>query len=134
MVGTPHMHSYRLKAAVVALLAVALFVATPFLLEHPHHSDLTENTRCAVCLVASAHVTPTRVVLNLVPEPTSFSCVHTPDDAFASRPRTHTRNEARTNVRIYPHTPGAVRRYVSDTSWFNMKSATSARETRTVQR
>jgi hypothetical protein len=35
---------------------------------------------------------------------------------------------------IYQHTPGAVRTYVSDASWFNMKSATSAREMRTVSK
>ena len=34
----------------------------------------------------------------------------------------------------YQQTPAAERRYVSSVSWFNMKSATSAREMRTVQR
>jgi len=87
------MHSYRLRGAIVALLAAALFVATPFLLGHHHHSDLTENTRCAVCVFASAHVTPAPAPFELVPEQTSVPCVHTPDIAFVSSPRTHSRNE-----------------------------------------
>src|SRR6266508_6215533 len=35
---------------------------------------------------------------------------------------------------LHQQTPGAHRRYVSEVSWFSMKSATSEREMRTVQR
>jgi hypothetical protein len=52
----------------------------------------------------------------------------TEDAACSSRPSHFT---LRLN---YQHNPGAVRRYVSDTSWFSMNSATSAREMRTVKR
>ena len=40
----------------------------------------------------------------------------------------------RCNHVIYQHTPGADPRYMSPASWFSIKSATSAREMRTVQK
>ncbi len=80
-------------AAVLAFVAVAVFVATPFLLEHHHHSDLVENTQCAVCLLASAHITPAPATIDVALELTSIRLARTPDETLTSGPRTHTRNE-----------------------------------------
>lgn len=60
-------------AAVLAVLAVTMFVLAPFLLSHHHHSDISEDTRCAVCVFASANVTPPPAVCVVAPSEMSFS-------------------------------------------------------------
>jgi hypothetical protein len=58
MISMRHMRRGSRAAAVLAVLAVTMFVLAPFLLSHHHHSDISEDTRCAVCVFASANVTP----------------------------------------------------------------------------
>jgi hypothetical protein len=79
--------------AVVALLAVALFVAAPYLLVHHHHADPSQNSRCAVCLFASAHVAPAQPAPAPPPELALTHCLYTADDTLIPGPRPHTRNQ-----------------------------------------
>ena len=86
------MRTNRVRA-LLALLAIGLFVAAPLLLEHHHHSDLTQNAHCAVCTFASAHITPASAPFLLARNIASTPCPQTPDETLVSGPRVHTRNE-----------------------------------------
>jgi hypothetical protein len=83
------MNSHRLHAAVLALLAAAFFVATPFLLGSHHHSDWGEDFHCALCLLASAQVSPAAAQFEPAPAPEPVARAETPSDTIFLRPRTH---------------------------------------------
>ncbi len=67
----PHTHRRTTSLAVVALVAVMFFVGAPYLIKNHHHSDLTGNAHCALCLFASARVeaarAPSEAINPLVP-------------------------------------------------------------------
>jgi hypothetical protein len=58
MTGISRIRRYWWAATILAGLAIAGFVGTPFLLTHHHHSDFSQNQHCAICAFASAHATP----------------------------------------------------------------------------
>jgi len=72
MTGMRHIRRGSRVAAVLAVLAATMFVLAPFLLSHHHHSDISEDTRCAVCVFASAHVAPAPAVCVVAPSEMSF--------------------------------------------------------------
>ena len=72
MIGMRHMRRGSRGAVVLTALAVTMFVLAPFLLAHHHHSDISEDTRCAVCVFASAHVAPAPTVCVIAPSEMSF--------------------------------------------------------------
>jgi hypothetical protein len=75
---------YASLAAVLASMALAVLVSTPFLLQYHHHSDFHENPRCAICVFACAHVTPPSAPLALAPPPISVTVVANPAQTLAS--------------------------------------------------
>jgi hypothetical protein len=58
MTTVTHTRFFRLSAALSALLAVALLVSAPLLLNHPHSSDLTHKDHCAICALSSVDAAP----------------------------------------------------------------------------
>ena len=92
MIALRHMRAYRVRA-LLALLAISLFVTAPLLLEHHHHSNLTQNAHCAVCTFASAQVTPASPPFVLARNVASTPCPRTPDETLVSGLRIYTRNE-----------------------------------------
>jgi hypothetical protein len=81
---------YRKILSMVALLAIALIVATPVFLTHHHHADPRGDTHCAICLFASAHVTPASAPFDFSNELISIPVVPAPDETFIPTPPIHT--------------------------------------------
>lgn len=71
-------------AAILASLAIAVLVSTPFLLQYHHHSDFHENPRCAICVFACAHVTPPSAPQALAPPPVKVTVVATAAETLSS--------------------------------------------------
>jgi len=74
---------YAGLAAVLASLAIAVLVGTPYLLQYHHHSDVHENPRCAICVFACAHVTPPSAPMALSPPPIEVTVVANPAETLA---------------------------------------------------
>lgn len=88
-----HKRILGLTPVIVTVLAVSLFVAAPFLIEHHHHSDLLENIHCAVCLFASAHVTPATSSIDVAPALATVTFPCPGDEIFVASPHAHRCNQ-----------------------------------------
>lgn len=75
---------YVSLAAVLASVAIAVLVGTPYLLQYHHHSDFHENPRCAICVFACAHVTPPSAPQALAPPPVNVTVVAIAGETLSS--------------------------------------------------